>query len=37
VAAALDLAEGGGYALDRRDALLRRGFLWLGPSWPERG
>lgn len=37
VAAALDLAARGGYALDRRDALLRRGFLWLGPSWPQRG
>jgi hypothetical protein len=37
VAAAHALAEGDGYALDRRDTLLRRGFLWLGPSWPERG
>jgi hypothetical protein len=37
VAAALDLAERGGYALERRDALLRRGFLWLGPRWPEVG
>jgi SAM-dependent methyltransferase len=37
VAAALGLAERSGYALDRREALLRRGFLWLGPSWPERG
>ncbi len=35
-AAALGLAERGGYALDRREALLRRGFLWLGASWPER-
>ena len=31
VAAALGLADRHGYALDRRDALLRRGFLWLGP------
>ena len=35
-AAARGLAARGGYALDRRDALLRRGFLWLGPDWPER-
>jgi len=25
-----------GYALDTRPALLRRGFLWLSPSWPQR-
>jgi hypothetical protein len=36
-AAALDLAQREDYALDRRDALLRRGFLWLGATWPERG
>ena len=35
VAAALGLADRHGYALDRRDALLRRGFLWLDPRWPE--
>jgi hypothetical protein len=35
VAAAHALAERGGYALDRREALLRRGFLWLGADWPE--
>jgi hypothetical protein len=29
-----ELAARHGYALDRRAALLRRGFLWLGPSWP---
>ncbi|HEY0418599.1 MAG TPA: hypothetical protein VGC80_03685, partial [Acetobacteraceae bacterium] len=32
--AALRLAEHYGYALDRRPALLRRGFLVLGPDWP---
>lgn len=32
---ALRLADHYGYALDRRPALLRRGFLALGPSWPE--
>jgi SAM-dependent methyltransferase len=36
VAAAHALAARGGYGLDRRDALLRRGFLWLGADWPER-
>jgi hypothetical protein len=36
VAAAGVLAERGGYALDRREVLLRRGFLWLGAGWPER-
>jgi len=36
VAAAHGLAERGEYALDRREALLRRGFLWLGSDWPER-
>jgi hypothetical protein len=30
------LAERHGYRLDRRPALLRRGFLWLGPEWPDR-
>lgn len=35
MASAVGLAERG-YALDRREALLRRGFLWLGPGWPER-
>jgi hypothetical protein len=35
VAAALRLAERGGYTLDKREALLRRGFLWLGAGWPE--
>jgi hypothetical protein len=24
------------YRLDQRPALLRRGFLWLGPEWPEK-
>jgi len=23
-----------GYPVDRRPALLRRGFVWLGPEWP---
>jgi hypothetical protein len=32
--AALRLADHYGFALDRRPALLRRGFLVLGPSWP---
>ncbi len=32
--AALRLATHYGYALDRRPALLRRGFLCLGPDWP---
>ena len=36
VAAALALSDRGGYALDRREALLRRGFLWLGADWPDR-
>ena len=36
MAAAHGLAARGGYALDRREALLRRGFLWLGADWPER-
>jgi hypothetical protein len=34
VAAALGLAERYGYALDRREILLKRGFLWLGRNWP---
>ena len=33
--AALSLCSRYGYALDRRPALLRRGFLCLGASWPE--
>ncbi len=33
--AALRLASYYGYDLDRRPALLRRGFLCLGPGWPE--
>jgi hypothetical protein len=33
--AALRLATHYGYALDRRPALLRRGFLCLGADWPE--
>jgi len=33
--AALGLSSRYGYALDRRPALLRRGFLCLGASWPE--
>ena len=32
--AGLRLATHYGYALDRRAALLRRGFLYLGPGWP---
>jgi len=32
---ALRLANQYGYNLDRRPALLRRGFLCLGPEWPE--
>jgi len=32
---ALRLANQYGYNLDRRPALLRRGFLCLGPGWPE--
>jgi hypothetical protein len=35
--AALRLADHAGYAVDRRPALLRRGFLCLGPDWPQRG
>lgn len=35
VTAAHRLAEHYGYAVDRRPALLRRGFLVLGPSWPS--
>jgi hypothetical protein len=31
---ALRLANQYGYNLDRRPALLRRGFLCLGPGWP---
>ncbi len=31
---ALRLADQYGYNLDRRPALLRRGFLCLGPEWP---
>jgi len=34
VESARELAGRHGYALDRRAALLRRGFLWLGPTWP---
>ena len=34
--AALRLADHYGYTVDRRPALLRRGFLWLGPEWPEK-
>ena len=30
------LADEEGQGLDRRDPLLRRGFLWLGPEWPAR-
>lgn len=33
--AAVRLATHYGYALDRRAALLRRGFLCLGPDWPN--
>jgi hypothetical protein len=32
---AVRLADDYGYHVDRRPALLRRGFLWLGPEWPE--
>lgn len=32
--AALRLADHYGYPLDRRPALLKRGFLSLGPAWP---
>ncbi len=32
--AALRLADAYGYAVDRRTALLRRGFLVLGAAWP---
>jgi hypothetical protein len=35
--AAVRLADHYGYPLDGRPALLKRGFLWLGPEWPERG
>lgn len=34
--AARRLAEHYGYDVDRRPALLKRGFLCLGPTWPER-
>lgn len=34
VESALALTARHGYALDRRLALLRRGFLWLGDAWP---
>jgi hypothetical protein len=34
--AALSLARHYGYELDRRPALLKRGFLCLGASWPEK-
>ena len=34
--AGLRLAEAYGYGVDRRRALLRRGFLLLGPEWPSR-
>jgi hypothetical protein len=33
--AALRLAGHYGYQLDQRPALLRRGFLFLGPTWPN--
>jgi hypothetical protein len=33
--AALHLSDHYGYSLDRRPALLRRGFLILGPAWPQ--
>jgi hypothetical protein len=33
--AALRLSERSRYGLDRRPALLRRGFLVLGPDWPQ--
>jgi hypothetical protein len=33
--AALRLGAHYGYAVDRRPALLQRGFLCLGPTWPE--
>ena len=33
--AAVRLASHYGYAVDRRPALLKRGFLCLGPAWPE--
>jgi hypothetical protein len=36
MAAAHGLAEHSRYAIDRRDILLKRGFLWLGPDWPDR-
>lgn len=32
---ALRLADHYSYHVDRRPPLLRRGFLWLGPEWPE--
>ena len=34
--AAAWLAGPAGYAVDPRPALLRRGFLVLGPEWPGR-
>jgi hypothetical protein len=34
--AAVRLAEHYGYGVDRRAALLERGFLCLGPEWPDR-
>ena len=34
--AALRLADAYGYSLDKRSALLRRGFLVLGAEWPAR-
>ena len=37
VESARALADRHAYALDRRTALLRRGFLWLGPAWPALG
>jgi len=37
VQAALRLADQYGYGLDRRESLLRRGFLLLGPNWPVAG
>lgn len=33
--AALRLAQHYGFGVDQRPALLKRGFLWLGPAWPQ--
>lgn len=35
--AARRLVDRHGYRVDRRPGLLRRGFLWVGPEWPEPG